>query len=109
MEGESLQVEAARYFDNLCKILYETLPLPGVNKYSKGNTRKGTMRYILPNGDMVIEIADGIDYGSFELGFGNAGKRLNPRGPNEAKNFKIVDYAINRASELTSGKGVEKQ
>lgn len=104
---ESLQQKTERYFNLLCKMFYETLPMPGVNPYSKGRTRAGVTPTRLANGSYCLEISNGIDYGRYELGFNDAGTRMSPRGINEAKNFKIVDNAINRASMILSGKGVE--
>ena len=110
MEQDTIQTAIDRFYTLLHWQLAAQLPRPGgIHIYSKGALIAGFTSKKTSDG-WIITISDGIDYGSYALGFNDDGSKRSPRGPLEANNFKIVENAIREISKIialpTGGKVV---
>lgn len=112
MEQDTIQTAIDTFYTLLHWQLAAQLPRPGGDHiYSKGALLAGFTSRKTADG-WVISISDGIDYGSYALGFDDNGAKRIPRGDLEISNFKIVENAIREISKIvalpTGGKVVVK-
>lgn len=100
MEQDTIQTTLDRFYTLLHWQLAAQLPRPGgIHIYSKGALIAGFNSKKKSDG-WLISISDGIDYGSYALGFNDDGSKRTPRGPLEAINFQIVEKAIESISKI---------
>lgn len=100
MKGDTLQTTINRYYSLLHWQLAAQLPRPGgAHIYSHGGLIAGFTSEKV-NGGWVLTISNGIDYGSYAMGFRDDGTRRTPRGPLERMNFEIIDKTIEYVSNI---------
>lgn len=107
---DTTQTAIDRFYTLLHWQLAAQLPRPGgVHKYSHGGLISGfTSKRV--QGGWLITISNGINYGTYALGFKDDGTRRTARGELETLNFKIIEWAIMNTARLcalpTGGKVV---
>ena len=100
MVNDNLETIINRYYTLLHWQLAAQLPRPGgVHRYSHGGLIAGFTTRREGNG-WVLTISDGINYGSYAMGYRDDGTRRNPRGDLERMNFQIIDKAIENVSRI---------
>lgn len=102
MEQDTIQTTIDKFYSLLHFQLAAQLPRPGgIHIYSKGALIAGFISRKEADGWHLI-ISDGIDYGNLALGFNSDGTRRKPRGPLEARNFKIIEQACREVAQLVA-------
>lgn len=102
MKGDNLETAINRYYVLLHWQLAAQLPRPGgAHIYSHGGLISGFTTRREGNG-WVLTISNGIDYGSYAMGFRDDGTRRTPRGDLERLNFSTIDKTIENVSRLVA-------
>lgn len=100
METDNIQTTIDRFYTLLHWQLAAQLPRPGgIHKYSHGGLIAGFTSQKI-DGGWLLTISNGIDYGSYAMGYSDDGTRRIPRGPLEQLNFKIIDKTIENVSRI---------
>ena len=102
MDNDSLETTVNRFYTLLHWQLAAQLPRPGGQHiYSHGGLISGfTSKKV--DGGWLLTISNGIDYGSYAMGYRDDGTRREPRGVLESLNFSILDNAIANVSQIVA-------